>query len=209
MRPRDEAKIEVIHAETVRLVAEHGFDGLSMHKLAKAAGVSAATLYIYFKDREDLIEQVGVASMRRLVEASLAGFEPEMSLAEGLRVQWHNRSRYILAHPHELQFLEALRFSRFESAVMDRQQSAFREVMRPFLHGAVARGELQPMEPEVFWSLAFAPLYQLLKFHLNKAGFMRRPFRFTETHFEQSLAAVLRALTPPAVSNDGAGKGDF
>ncbi len=200
MRPRDEAKIEVIHQETVRLVAEHGFDGLSMHKLARAAGVSAATLYIYFKDREDLIEQVGVGSMQKLVAASLADFSPELGLAEGLRVQWRNRSRYILEHPRELQFLEALRFSRFESAVMDQQQARFSEVMRPFLQGAVARGELLPMEPEVFWSLAFAPLYQLMKFHLNGAGFMRRPFKFTEAHFEQCLAAVLRSVTPPSAA---------
>ena len=35
-----------------------GFNGFSMQKLAKAANVSPATIYIYFKDKEDLIQQL-------------------------------------------------------------------------------------------------------------------------------------------------------
>lgn len=196
MRPRDETKIQLVHQHTVALVARHGFDGLSMHKLARAAGVSAATLYIYFKDREDLILQVGIASMQRMVEASLRNFEPTMPFAEGLRLQWKNRARYFLAHPDEMQFLEMIRYSRFEPAIAGHLTTTFGAAMRTFVRGAIERGELVRLPIEVYWSVAFAPLYQLVKFHLNGTGLMGRPFKLTPTILNQSLHVILRALTP-------------
>ncbi|MBN8856321.1 MAG: helix-turn-helix transcriptional regulator [Sphingobacteriales bacterium] len=33
------------------MVVREGFDGFSMQKLARAAGVSPTTIYIYFKDK--------------------------------------------------------------------------------------------------------------------------------------------------------------
>ena len=41
-----------------KLIAESGFQGLSMHKFAKEAGVAAGTIYRYFSDKEDLLRQV-------------------------------------------------------------------------------------------------------------------------------------------------------
>ncbi len=51
MRTRDEAKETAIRKKAMALIVQEGFDGLSMHKLARAAGVSVATIYIYYKDR--------------------------------------------------------------------------------------------------------------------------------------------------------------
>lgn len=200
MRPRDDAKIQLIHRQTVALAARHGFDGLSMHKLARAAGVSPATLYIYFKDREDLILQVGLGAMERMVAASLENFDPGLSFAAGLRMQWDNRARYFLAHPDEMQFLEMIRYSRFEPEIARHLTSSFGATMRAFVNGAIERGELVRLPIEVYWSVAFAPLYQLVKFHLNGTGLMGRPFALTAADLEQSLQLILRALTPPAAA---------
>ncbi|HXO77347.1 MAG TPA: helix-turn-helix domain-containing protein, partial [Puia sp.] len=58
MRVRDESKVEAIYQQALKMIVEEGFDGLSMQKLARAAGVSPATIYIYFKDRDDLLLQL-------------------------------------------------------------------------------------------------------------------------------------------------------
>ena len=55
MRVRDPGKEHAIRERALDMIVAHGFDGLSMQKLAKAAGVSPATIYIYFKNRDDLI----------------------------------------------------------------------------------------------------------------------------------------------------------
>jgi AcrR family transcriptional regulator len=51
MRARDENKEQNICRKAMEMIVQDGLDGLSMQKLAKAAGVSPATIYIYFKDR--------------------------------------------------------------------------------------------------------------------------------------------------------------
>ena len=55
MRTRDENKEAAIRTKALEMIVKVGLDGLSMQKLAKSANVSPATIYIYFKDREDLI----------------------------------------------------------------------------------------------------------------------------------------------------------
>jgi TetR/AcrR family transcriptional regulator, multidrug resistance operon repressor len=46
MRSRDENKEQAIRTEALENAVKDGFDGLSMQKLAKAAAVSPATVYI-------------------------------------------------------------------------------------------------------------------------------------------------------------------
>jgi AcrR family transcriptional regulator len=58
MRTRDENKESAIRQKAIEMIVKKGFDGLSMQKLAKAADVSPATIYIYYKDRDDLIVQL-------------------------------------------------------------------------------------------------------------------------------------------------------
>lgn len=48
-----EEKVTAIRKVVMEFILDEGFGGMSMHKLAKAAGVSVTTIYIYFKDRED------------------------------------------------------------------------------------------------------------------------------------------------------------
>jgi len=41
-----------------RLIAKHGVEGMSMNQLAEATELNKATLYLYFKDKDDLIDAV-------------------------------------------------------------------------------------------------------------------------------------------------------
>ena len=114
------------------MIVEEGFDRLSMQKLAKAANVSPATIYIYFKDREDLILQIGIEEERKMFEATLLNFDPEMSFEEGLRVQWINRANYFLENPNQMHFMEQLKYSRFSKEINAQVKSDFVEKMTRF-----------------------------------------------------------------------------
>src|SRR5688572_2161014 len=94
MRPRDESKEQAIREKAIKMIVKEGFDGLSMGKLARAAGVSPATIYIYFKDRDDLIEKLVQQEGRRIQDAMLKDFNPASSFEQGLRQQWKSRAAY-------------------------------------------------------------------------------------------------------------------
>src|SRR5262245_28213499 len=111
MRTRDPVKERNLRKRALDMVVRKGFDGFSMQKLARAAGVSPATIYIYFKDKEDLILKLHAEEMSKMAAYTLDGFDPAMRFAEGLRVQWLNRARYFMDHPVASEFLEQVRMS--------------------------------------------------------------------------------------------------
>lgn len=197
MRLRDENKELAIREKALGMIVEEGFDGLSMHKLAKAAGVSPATIYIYFRDRDDLIMQIFETENTRMTEITLDGFSPEMHFEEGLRIQWLNRARYCLENPERMHFMEQIRYSPFHERLQGSSKSTFIHAMRTWAQNAIARGELVPLPMEVYWSVAFAPLYQLVKFHMSRHGLPgSKKFTLDEPIMNQTLELVIKALTP-------------
>lgn len=66
-----------------RLIAEHGFHGVSLREITAAAGANTAAVHYYFRRKEDLLEAVvdrraGIVVKERLdrMEALLAGQRP-------------------------------------------------------------------------------------------------------------------------------------
>lgn len=83
MRTKDEAAFEQrkiqIMEDCFNCYAENGLHGTGVAALAKAAGVSKATLYLYFKDLDDLIIQSTAYCMSKVEDdfMSLAPQTPE------------------------------------------------------------------------------------------------------------------------------------
>lgn len=197
MRRQDEEKKRLIRENAFQIFFKEGFGGFSMQKLARAAGVSPATLYIYYKDKDDLIMQLYTEEMAKMTEASLVGFDASMPFAEGMRIQWLNRARYFLANPYQAHFLEQVRYTPYHDRAMNAIHPQFIKHMKCFVRNAISNGELVDVPVEIYWSLAFSPLYQLLKFDMHGVSFPGTPrFRFNEKTMLRTLDLVLKALKP-------------
>jgi TetR/AcrR family transcriptional regulator, multidrug resistance operon repressor len=196
MRTRDTNKERAIRDQALKTIVKNGFDGLSMQKLAKAAAVSPATIYIYFKDREDLILQLFAEASKKMTEATLKDFDPAMSFSEGLKVQWMNRARYCIANPDEMYFLEQIRHSPLQEKSLQMMGSGFKDIMKDFVSNAIKRKELVKVPLEVYWSVAFAPLYTLVQFHIAGTSIGGNKFKFSEKIMLETLALVVKALKP-------------
>lgn len=196
MRTQDEQKKALVKEKALELLVKHGFEGFSMQKLAKAARISPATLYIYYADKEDLIRTLGIELSSRFAESTLAGFDGKMSLREGLKKQWQNRMKYLLTHPMEANAWEVIRHSPVGLEVANFATSKISPVMAEFAHNAIRNKELREMPLEVYWSITYGPLYTLLKFHLDGRSFGLKPFVFSEQIMNDTLELVLKALKP-------------
>lgn len=197
MRTRDENKVQAIREKALAMIVKLGFDGLSMQKLAKEADVSPATIYIYYKDREDLIVQLWMEEMQKMTTATLEGFDPDMGFEEGLKVQWMNRAKYCLENPESMHLLEQIKFSPYNDICLKRMDKNFVQAMSAFVHNAIKRNELVKLPLEVYWSIAFAPLYQLVKMHMRGKGITgTEKFVLDQKVMNQTLKLVLKALTP-------------
>lgn len=195
MRIRDENKEAAIRDKAMEMIVKEGFDGLSMQKLAKAAGVSPATIYIYFRNREDMVQQLFKVAQQAFTETVLKNFDPEASLEDGLWRQWKNRLHYIEQYPVYFQFYEQFRNTHLINH-KSVDMSAFKESMKRFVKNAIQRGEMAKMEPEIFWSLAYGSFYSLVKFHLQEKKMMSETFKLTDAKLKQTLKMVVKSLKP-------------
>lgn len=195
MRTRDPKKEALIREKALEMIVREGFDGFSMQKLAKEAAVSPATLYIYFVNKEDMLHQLYNEVQQTFTTVSLEAFDPELSFADGLWLQWKNRLHFIEQYPVHYQFLEQFRNSPLinHKAI---ELSAFKQNMKAFVVNAFERGEIVRMEPELYWSVAYGPFYTLVKFHISEQNMMGKPFAFTEEKMKALHALVIKALQP-------------
>ena len=79
MRVKDEIKQDALFEATIKVVNEIGFASSSVSKIAREAGISPATIYIYHKNKEDLLISTYVEVKKKLGQALLKGFDPSLS----------------------------------------------------------------------------------------------------------------------------------
>jgi AcrR family transcriptional regulator len=80
----DSAKRRQILAGASKVFMDLGFDGASMGEIARAAGVSKGTLYVYFADKSRLFE--AIVEQEMLQQQKIAfDFEPDRDVAATLR----------------------------------------------------------------------------------------------------------------------------
>jgi AcrR family transcriptional regulator len=194
MRTRDTDKEELVKQKAIDMFVSDGFEGFSMNKLAKACNISVATLYIYYKDKEDLIINIAREEMMSMSEAILKNFNSEASFEDGLRQQWKSRSDYMLKNQKVSVFFDQLRSSNYQDVAFREVHDEFKRVMGMFMKNAVERGEIEPLPLEVYWSVAFAPLYNLITFHYRGESIAKKPFRLTDKVLWQTFDLVIKAL---------------
>jgi AcrR family transcriptional regulator len=194
MRTRDSDKEALVKQKAVELLVTSGFEGFSTNKLAKLCGMSVATLYIYYKDKEDLIVQIGREQVRQMRQATGKGFRPDFSLEEGLRVQWQNRYDYLMNDALIGSFLDQLRTSSYQHQIYAGFRDDEGDKLGEFIRLAIGRGELRLMPVEVFWSVAFSPLNTLIRAHHEGQRASGKPFLFTHALLWQTFELVLNGL---------------
>lgn len=196
MRTKDAEKEVQIRQKTMEIVVKEGLEGFSMHKLAAAAGISVNTIYLNFKNKEDLIINVYHDVVKKMEQVLLEGFNPEMSFENGLKLQWKNRLRYFMKYPLHIEFTEKIRHSPIYEKVMQLQGKKFTSTMELFYKRAIENKELIQLPLEIYWSLAYAPLFQLLKFHSQNKSVTGKKFVLTEKKIDQAFSRVLLSLKP-------------
>lgn len=92
--------------------------------------------------------------------------------------------------------MEHFKFNPLLRKSMSMQDDRFSHIMHQFVSKAIRNNELVKMPFEVYWSVAFAPLYNLVRYHKAGMSLNGEPFVLTDTMLMQTLALVLKALKP-------------
>lgn len=154
MKTKDEVlqefRIQAIREAAGRVVAEKGVEGATMEAIAEAAGIAKGTIYLYFKNREDLLEKTAEHALGGLV----GEIESTFGEAGAFRPQFESLVR------RTLQFFDTQRdFFRLYHVVVEHTRDCeerhrhplYQRYLRDLTHwlaAAQARQEVGPGDPQ-------------------------------------------------------------
>ena len=99
MRVKDENKQQRIKEAMVSLILREGIDGTSVSKIAREAGVSAATIYVYYENKEEMLAEIFREYAHQSYRYILQCVRPEMTGSE--LIETMVRSCYAFSTEHE------------------------------------------------------------------------------------------------------------
>ncbi|HAV1493076.1 TPA: TetR/AcrR family transcriptional regulator [Vibrio parahaemolyticus] len=184
-------KRDQILAAAEQLIAESGFQGLSMQKLANEAGVAAGTIYRYFSDKEHLLEEVRLNVAKRIASAVQAGVNDDMPLKERYRTMWLNiwnlAGSNLNAISNRVQYDSLPCTTRNKTWELERKM--FAQVDRLFNQGK-EEGVFKPLDNEVLSGLSFEASVALARKHA--LGFYQLDDDALEAAIEASWDAIIK-----------------
>ncbi|MEM7624167.1 MAG: TetR/AcrR family transcriptional regulator [Planctomycetota bacterium] len=164
-RPRDEARTQAVLKAAAELLAKHPFEDITAGQIAKAAGVSTATLYRWWPSKEAVLMDGYLSSIKpqigfRKAKTSLSSLRAQLrAVVDTLRGP---QGVTLASIVHCAQQSPALREAFLERFLMPRRAEA-----TALIQQAIKDGELRPeIDPEVLMdSLYGAIYYRLLVAH--------------------------------------------
>ncbi len=205
-RRRREARPQELLEAALAVFAEKGFSAARLDEIAARAGVSKGTLYLYFPNKEALLEAlVDSAILPRIerIERLVAGWRGSSALllrAIARMVAGVLRHERLVAFP-KLVIAEATNFpafaERYRRRVIDRGVGLLGRIIAR----GIGRGEFRRVDPETTARLLLAPVLFAAIWQTCFARFDTEPFDPLPL-LRAHLDIFLRGLAPDPAAGD-------
>lgn len=153
-----EFRIQSIQDAAMRVIAHKGIAGATMQDIAEEAGVAKGTIYLYFRDRDDLVEktfETAITQLHGLIDKAWAGgnaFEEKLRATIAAKFEFFRENREFFRLYASLRIPEGdLRDERREHRHRGHCQEQYRariDLMGQALAEAMERGEVRRMNPK-------------------------------------------------------------
>lgn len=188
MRVKDEAKQKALREATIKVVNQIGFASSSVAKIAKEAGISPATLYVYHKDKDELLCDIYTEIKIELAGAMNQGFDDSRPVRDIIKLMWLNGFRYLIKHRHYLSFIDQFANSPYVDVVdMSKIEPHFEPLIRVIQRG-VEQKIIKDVHPELLKVFAVKPMMTLA--NQRQCG----GFTFAEEHIEEAFQMAWDAI---------------
>lgn len=187
MRHKDDNKHQAICDAAIELITTNGFADTSISKIAKAANVSPATIYVYFENKEDLLKKVYLFVKEEMSKALLQGVKKNLSVMEAFKVIWKNFYQYAVENPVRFAFTEQFANSPLVESCRSESMNYFQPLLDLFERGKEEK-IFKNISLEIFLAFTFTPLIGLVKEHFSSKIVLDK--KMLETIFEIAWDAV-------------------
>ena len=147
---------------TLSLVNNRGFHDTPMGKIAKLAGVSPGTIYIYFENKQDLINKLYLEIKRSFCNYAFQNYDPQLPVKKGFEIIWYNIADYKFNKADKAIFL-----SQCDNTPMIDESSVQAGLvhLQPLLdlwERGKSEGIIKPLSPYLLYAYSVYPLSFLL-----------------------------------------------
>ena len=167
MRYKDDNKNENIFNSAIELVNEIGFAETSMSKIAKKANISPSTIYVYFENKEDMINKLYITVKQKMSQMILRDIKESTPIKAGLEVILKNCITFVVECKEYFLFIE-----QFENSPLI-QKISRKEGVNQFkpMYDLFERGKKEKLLKQVPTNLlvisSYAPIMQIAKDYFN------------------------------------------
>jgi AcrR family transcriptional regulator len=143
----EQFRTETILEAMLRVISRDGIAGVTMSRVAAEAGVSRPTLYLYFKDRDELVERTATLVMDRMKTDFDQAFASSGTFDERLRALI--RTKVSLFHRHREFFRVFVETCGGTARTKHRKRyEQYLRRLAAFLKEGMDQGAVRPLDPD-------------------------------------------------------------
>ena len=150
-----EFRVQSIQEAAIRVIARKGMASATMQEIAEEAGVAKGTIYLYFRDRDELVEKTFETAIGELHKRIDAALESDGPFAQRLRavitakLAFFNENREFFRLYHTLRMPEgSATQQRRQKRTCQPQYRARVDRLAAHLKSAMDAGEVRPLDPK-------------------------------------------------------------
>lgn len=167
MRYKDENKKENIFLAAMQLVTEIGFAETSMSKIAKKANVSPSTIYVYFENKNDMLNKLYLYVKQRISEKMLQDIDVSSPLDKQYELMLRNFIDFAMNNKDYFLFIEQFTNSPLIHNLCREEGRTFLKPMHELLEKGKKQNMLKQVDTSLLITYSYSPIIQLIKEYHN------------------------------------------
>lgn len=200
-RRRKKARPAEIIDAALELFVTRGFSATRLEDIARHAGISKGTLYLYFDSKEDLfravVEQIIVPEIEKAEKHAAEFYGSQRQLIVQLLSGWWNAiGKTRLAGIPKIMVAEAANFPELAKFYMQNVVVRTRNIIHKALLTGVDSGEFKALDPIITTRLLIAPVVFAVIWQKSLAAFDDEQYdvdQYIQTHISLFMDSIKKA----------------
>ncbi len=204
---RKDARPQELLDAAIDLFVERGYAATRLEDVARRAGVSKGTLYLYYENKEELFKAVVRGSIVPVIgeaEVSVAEFDGHSAdlLRQLIHAWWNRLGATKVSGIIKLVTAESDNFPELACFYQEEVINRGTKTMSTMLERGIARGDFRPIDVVMMTQVLVAPMLALITWKHSVGPCPRAeldPMAFLDTFLDMALHGLLppAAATPP------------
>ncbi|TAE73609.1 MAG: TetR/AcrR family transcriptional regulator [Bacteroidetes bacterium] len=164
----DIQNINHIFEASRNVVIKVGFNGLKMADVAKESNLATGTLYLYFKNKEDLINQTYLSTKKNIAEILLFDKNENLSFEQAFKKMWLAYFHFCKQFPAKILFVEQFLYSGFLDEKILEEAENFFEPLNNFLKFGIDNHLLKNIDYTILKAQLTGAIHEIIKINIKQ-----------------------------------------